>query len=258
MAARAPEPCTREHETSETMCGRFTLTTNDYKAVAEALDAELLAEADDCRPRYNIAPGDRHPIVWSDTSGDVPRRLMQPALWGMPGAEDDRFHINARSETVHVKPAFRDALFGARCLVAGDGFFEWTGDKKNRLPIWYHRPDGALMVFAGLYRDVVDRKTGEVTRRFTILTTRPNDLVAPVHDRMPVVLPPASWSAWLAPPPTDIHTWPAFVDRIRPLLAPMPNAALVATEVSDRANRVSNDDPSCIAESRHPRQQTLF
>ncbi|MEM6994598.1 MAG: SOS response-associated peptidase [Myxococcota bacterium] len=237
------------------MCGRFTLTTNDYQAVSEALEAELLAEADECRARYNVAPGDTHPIVWADS---VDRRLMQPAQWGMPGVDDDRFHINARAETVHVKPAFRDALYGGRCLVAADGFYEWTGDAKQRLPIWFHRPDRALMVFAGLYRDVVDRKTGEVTRRFTILTTRPNDLVAPVHDRMPVILDAEAWQPWLAPPPADVHTWPGFFDRIRPLLSPLPEAALVGTEVSDRANRVAHDDPRCIAPFRHPKQQSLF
>jgi len=239
------------------MCGRFTLTTNDYKAVAEALDAELLAEADECRPRYNVAPGDRHPIVWLDT-GDDARRLMQPAAWGMPGADGDRVHINARSETVHTKPAFRDALFGARCLVAADGFFEWTGDKNHRQPIWYHPPGGGLWVFAGLYRDVVDRKTGEVERRFTILTTQANDLVGQIHDRMPVILDAAGRQQWLAPPPTDVHTWPAVFSQMRGLLAPLPSEAVVATEVSNRVNRVAHDAPACIAEHRHVKQQTLF
>jgi len=242
------------------MCGRYTLTTNDYVAVARALEADLLAEADECRARYNIAPGDTAPIVWRD-SAPGERRLMQPATWGMLGAadpSDTRMHINARSETVHQKPTFRDALFSGRCLVPADGFYEWTGDRKQRLPIWFHRPDRALAVFAGVYQDRVDRRSGEVQRRFTILTTRPNGLVAPVHDRMPVILDPDAWAPWLAPPPVDVHTWPGFFERLAQVLRPAQEAALVATEVSDRANRVANDDPRCIAAFRHPKQQSLF
>lgn len=237
------------------MCGRFTLTTNDYQAVANALQADLVVEADDCRARYNVAPNDTHPIVWADAGA---RRRMHMARWGMPGEDGERFHINARSETVHTKPAFRDALVSARCLVAADGFFEWRGDAKQRMPLWFHRPDRALMVFAGLYRDVADRKTGEVTRRFTVLTTRSNETVAPIHDRMPVVLARAAWSAWLSPPPVDIHTWPAHYERLRPLLSPMETDALEATEVSDRVNRVANDDPACIVPTRHVTQGSLF
>lgn len=239
------------------MCGRFTLTTNDYVAVARALDADFVAHADECRARYNIAPGDEHPIVWLD-AGPHPHRVMRIARWGMSGADDDRFHINARSETVHTRPAFRDALCGHRCLVPADGFFEWTGDKNNRLPLWFHRPDAKLLVFAGLYRDGIDAKTGEVTRRFTILTTRCNDVVASAHDRMPVILGEEARAAWLEPPPVDIHTWPGVFARMRTLLSPAPNSTLVATEVSNRVNKVGNDDASCIAESRHIRQTSLF
>lgn len=242
------------------MCGRFTLTTNDYQAVSEALEADLTAasESESARPRFNVAPGDMHPIVWVDGAGENSRRLMQPAQWGMPGADDDRFHINARSETVHVKPAFREPLFGGRCLVAADGFYEWTGGRNERQPIWYHRNDGDLLVFAGLYRDVVAPQTGEVTRRFTILTTRPNDLVAPVHDRMPVILEPAVRGQWLQPPPRDVHTWPAVFARLQRLLVPSDPEALSATEVSSRVNWVGHDDAACITPTRHQRQQSLF
>lgn len=240
------------------MCGRFTLTTNDYEAVAQALGAELVATAEPARPRYNVAPGDLHPIVWLDDGGAQPRRRMQSAIWGMPGRDDERLHINARSETVHTKPAFRDALFGARCLVAADGFYEWSGPSNHRLPVWFHRPGTALLTFAGIYRDVVDAHTGEVQRRFAILTTQASGPVAAVHDRMPVILDAPACARWLAPPPRDVHTWPAVLQRLAPVLAPAPDDLLLATECSDRANKVGNDDPSCIVAHRHPRQQTLF
>lgn len=238
------------------MCGRFTLTTNDYDAVANALEA-VLAEADavSYRPRYNVAPGDRHFIVARE--GD--ERRMLPATWGLPRRDGaggrPEGHINARAETAHVRPAFRDAFVRGRCVIPSDGFYEWTGPRDRRLPLWYHPPEG-LIALAGLFAEHVLPHTGEVQRRFAILTTEANALVAPVHDRMPVILSPADVDAWLRPcSPADLEAEQA---RLRALLRPAPEDLLVATEVSARVNKVAHDDPACIVPTRHPHQASLF
>ncbi len=233
------------------MCGRFTLTTNDYHAVAAALEAEVEAEdAHAYRSRFNVAPGDPHWAVVASVRG----RRMRPASWGLPGpagnpAPSPTGHINARAETLHVRPAFVEALHERRCIVPADGFYEWTGPKDHRLPIWFHPADG-ILAFAGLWGEYVDDHTGEVTMRFTIVTTAANDRVAPVHDRMPVILAADARAAWLDPTTT--------VDAAQALLRPAPAALLEATEVSARVNRVANDDAACIVPTPHPRQQTLF
>jgi putative SOS response-associated peptidase YedK len=237
------------------MCGRFTLTTDDYEGVARALDADLDPEvAASYRPRFNVAPTDRHFIVVAGPQ----RRVLEPALWGFSG--DGHFSINARAETAHARPLFREAFWTARCGVAADGFFEWTGDKKARQPLWFHRPDRGLFVFAGLWHDAVDEASGEVTRRFTILTTRPNAIVAPYHDRMPVILDLPDLDRWLASPPSRGR---AGLDAVRPLLRPIGDDFLVAEEVDRRVGDPRNDDPSCLEPpkpdtARKPEQQNLF
>lgn len=237
------------------MCGRFTLTTADYRAVADALEAEIGDDdARAYRPRWNVAPGDRHLIVTLHEG----RRQLVPATWGLPGSSARRpeGHINARSETAHARPAFRDAFhatIGGRCAIAADGFYEWTGPKDHRLPIWYHAPSGVLAL-AGLFAEHVDPRTGEVQRRFAILTTAASELVAPVHDRMPVILPGDALAQWLRP----LDPAHPSIEPLRALLIAAPADVLVATEVSSRANHVAHDDPACIAPSPHPHQTSLF
>ena len=233
------------------MCGRFTLTTNDYHAVAAALEADIEPEdAHAYRARFNVAPGDPHWAVVPTMRG----RRMRPATWGLPGppgrpAPNPTGHINARAETLHVRPAFVQALHERRCIIPADGFYEWTGPKDHRLPIWFHPAEG-ILAFAGLWGEHVDAGTGEVTMRFSIITTAANDRVGPAHDRMPVILPPGSLTGWLDPK--------ASVDAVRALLRPAAEELLEATEVSARVNKVANDDPACIVPTPHPRQQTLF
>ncbi len=220
------------------MCGRFTLTTDDYEGVARALEADVdPAAAPIYRARFNVAPTDRHFIVVADRE----RRVLQPAVWGFAG--DGHVSINARVETAHARPMFREAFWTARCGVAADGFFEWTGPKNARQPLWFHRPDRGLFVFAGLWHDEVDEASGEVTRRFTILTTRPNAVVAPYHDRMPVILDAASVGRWL-----DVSgpRGRAGIDALRPLLQPVGDDFLVCDEVDRRVGDPRNDDPACI------------
>jgi putative SOS response-associated peptidase YedK len=230
------------------MCGRFTLTTADYDAVADAFAAEPTPEVIAAyRPRYNVAPSDRHVIVLAE-------RELVMARWGIARKGGGGEQINARAEVVHTRPTFRAAFRQGRVLVPADGFFEWHGEAGHRLPIWFHGSRG-LLGLAGVALEHVDDATGEVTRRFAILTTRANEVVAPAHDRMPVIIAPHAYATWLRPLRADE---PVMPDDLRALLTPAPSDVLVATEVSDHVNRVDHDDPACIVPWAHPHQGSLF
>jgi putative SOS response-associated peptidase YedK len=222
------------------MCGRFTLSEPDPQFLAEVLgvQVELLL---DYRPRYNIAPTDEHWIARIRYEEREPLRARWGLVnsWTKPG-EKPRRQINARAETVETSGAFREAFLKRRCVVAADGFFEWTGPKEARQPLWFHRPDGRLFLFAGLY-ETWQPQPGERERTFTILTTGANALMAPVHDRMPVILPEDTVDAWLDPRNQDRS-------GLRRLLVPAPEDLLVATPVSPLANSVKNDVPEVLQE----------
>ncbi len=227
------------------MCGRFTLTRQGLEAIAGELDAALAP--DDVaiyRPRYNIAPTDQHWVLRTKFE----QRELLPARWGpinnwAPDAKGAFKQINARAESAPSRPAFRDAFERRRCVVPADGFFEWTGSKEARQPIWFHPPDDELLLFAGLYESWTDPANAQRLRTFTILTTSANDVVAPVHDRMPVILAQDRIDEWLHVPTQDQR---AYADGLRPLLAPAGDDVLVATAVSRRVNAVANDDAACL------------
>jgi len=239
------------------MCGRFTLTTADYVSVAQALDADFnVALMNGYQARFNVAPSDPHWIVCLEPETQRPQ--LGPATWGFPGPRGPL--INARSETMHQRPAFRDAVWTGRCGVAADGFIEWSGPKGSRQPYWFHRPDDAPFMFAGLYRDDLDPRSGEVVRRFTVLTTRPNTLVEPMHDRMPVILDRPGADRWLrwAPARNDERA----IRDIEDLLQPIDDGWLISTPVSRRVSDVRNDDADCLEPveppAPPPEQQSLF
>jgi putative SOS response-associated peptidase YedK len=219
------------------MCGRFTLTKQDAEELALELGVDASAFVD-YKPRYNIAPTDPHWIVRMKFE----ERELLPAKWGLinswaKDAKRAAQQINAKAETIAERPVFRDAFARRRCVVPADGFFEWTGPKNARQPIWFHRDDGGLILFAGLYE--YWRREGQWEATFTIVTTEPNELLAQVHDRMPVVLPEDVVDGWLDPNEEDM-------DKLKPLLAPAAEGVLVATHVSTRANSVKNDDPGVL------------
>ena len=220
------------------MCGRFTLTHREARALA----AELGVSVDDLlgyRPRYNIAPTDDHWIVRTRYED----RQVLPARWGlinfwMTDRKQAFKNINARAETVRRAPAFREAFASRRCVVPADGFFEWTGPKEDRRPIWFHRADGELILFAGLY-ETWRPSPLENERTFAIITTSPNALMEPVHNRMPVVLEDEAVDDWLYARQTPAS--------LMELLQPVRDDYLVGTPVSARVNSVKNDDPACLA-----------
>ncbi len=228
------------------MCGRFTLTKKDFRELATMLDASFdEAIAAQFRPRYNIAPTDQHWIVRTKRE----QRELLPAIWGLvnswaPDAKGAARQINARSESAPARPAFREAFEKRRCVVPADGFFEWSGTKEARKPVWYHAPDDGLLLFAGLYESWRNPQTDAWQRTFTILTTSANDVVEPVHDRMPVILAAERLDDWLHIPATDPA---AYAKSVRELLRPADAGVIVATPVSSRVNSVANDDAACLA-----------
>ncbi len=222
------------------MCGRFTLSRQDRVSLARELGVPLgqLPE-DSYRPRYNIAPTNKHWIMRMEYED---RELLR-ARWGLinNGAKDAKIgyrQINARAETLDKRPAFRGAFKKRRCVVPADGFFEWTGPKSARQPIWFHRPDGSLLLFAGLYESW-QREPGEWEPTFTIITADANATIEPIHNRVPVILPDDVIDEWLHPRQDDLAA-------LSGLLVPARDNVLVGTPVSPRVNSVKNDDPACL------------
>ena len=224
------------------MCGRFTQRFT-WRELHERLG--LIGPAANLRPRYNVAPGQKVAAVRSD--GDA-RRLSMPR-WGLIPSWAKEPNIgyrmtNARAETVRSKPAFRSAFRARRCLIPADGFYEWTRRGAAKQPWLIGMNDGALFAFAGLWEhwtvregtaltgSLAELEPGEVIETCTILTTVANEAVAPVHDRMPVILPSEAVDPWLAG-----ETVP---------LGPYPAEAMTVHPVSTLVNKPANDDPCCV------------
>ena len=213
------------------MCGRYSLTT-PVEAVGRLFE---VAERPNLPPRYNIAPSQEAPVVRADAAGG---RVLAPMRWGLipSWAKEAKIGyrmINARAETVAEKPAFRSAFRHRRCLVPADGFYEWRKLGATKQPYRITRADGVPFAFAGLW-ERWRAPDGAVIDSFTIITTVANDLLRPIHDRMPVILDPADFGPWLEA---------GGVER----LVPYTDAKLEAVPVSTRVNSPKHDDPACIA-----------
>ncbi len=220
------------------MCGRFTLhhTADEIVERFEAEVAPLL------EPRYNIAPSQPVAVVTQDGTREVAQ-----FQWGLipSWAKDPKIGgrmINARSETLAEKPAYRTALTRRRCLIPADGFYEWkeadNPAEGGKTPMYFRRQDDALFAFAGLW-DEWHAPDGSPLRSCTIITGTPNPLVAPVHDRMPIILRPENESAWLDAGLRDS-------DALLSLLAPYPADVMEAYVVSRQVNTPAVDTPECI------------
>lgn len=226
------------------MCGRYSLSA-PLEELVETFDVGDVVLAG-YRPRYNVAPTQDAPVLVRGASG---LRLGE-LRWGLIPwwAEDERIGarmINARSETARTLPAFRDAFRTRRCLVPADGFYEWKPDaspsakgRPPRTPWWIHRPDRSPFAFAGLWERWRPEDGRSPIHSFTILTTSANARLAPLHDRMPVVLGEEALEPWLDP-----ASDPATLER---LLAPAPDGLLDAWPVSTLVNAPANDEPGCL------------
>jgi putative SOS response-associated peptidase YedK len=240
------------------MCGRFTQQTPTSE-IARIFEAEDLAW--DPGERYNVAPTDPAAIVVerrSDADPAVTRRAVVLYRWGLlPHWVDDPRRaaakaINARAETVASSGLFREAFRRRRCLVPVDSFFEWQGQGAARTPLRIYDPSGAPLALAGLWAGRKDPGTGEILRTFTIVTSRPNAFMEPIHDRMPVVLRPEDWARWLEPVPHE-------PSELLALLEPRTDLALAAHAVPRLVNNVRNQGPALIerVDPEEPAQLSL-
>ena len=218
------------------MCGRFTLIRlSDFTDLFPwILPPELRTP-----PRYNIAPSQPAAVVPNQPQPRVEfyRWGLIPS-WAADPAVGNRM-INARAESLARKPSFRTALRRRRCLVPADGFFEWRREPGGaKTPIYVRLRSGRPFAFAGLWDEWHD-PDGAPLRTFTIITTDPNDLLRPIHNRMPVILREEDYRAWLAPGEREP---PALLE----LLRPYPAEAMCAQAVSRAVNNPAHDAPDCI------------
>jgi putative SOS response-associated peptidase YedK len=218
------------------MCGRYTLTDPDPRLLRFRFGLTERAEIEQ-RPRFNVAPTDPVLAIRLNREGEREPGVLR---WGLvPHFADpdsfDRLLINARAETVAEAPAFRDAFNTHRCLIVADGFYEWHHEETGKKPVWITRPEREPFAFAGLWA-AVRRENGGELHSCAIVTCRPGEVVAPIHDRMPVILDRADEERWL-------DTGAEEADLLG-LLAPTDDLAV--TEVSDAVNDVRQDDPSLI------------
>ena len=217
------------------MCGRYTLS-----APADLLhDLFELETGVEVSPRFNIAPSQEAAAVRVDSS-DGSRRLdhfrwgLVP-FWAKDAGIGNRM-INARAETVMDKPAYRSSFRRKRCLVIATGFYEWQQTGGPKQPFFFQMIGGQPFAMAGLW----DRweKGDEPLETFTIITTHPNEVVEPVHKRMPVILQPADYAAWLDPEQDDKAS-------LSSLLGPFPAALMEGYPVSTYVNNPANEGPRC-------------
>ena len=223
------------------MCGRYANSRHDGDllrefAVASVVDPPL-------NPSWNVAPTQNARVVLERLVNDEPDRQLRTLRWGLvpSWAKDLRIGsklVNARSETVTEKSAFKTAASRRRCLIPADGYYEWMVTPDGKQPIYLH--GDAVMGFAGLYEirpDIEDPERWLWT--YTILTCTTQDALGDIHDRSPVVLPPDLRAAWLDPRITDPAT-------VRELLAAVPSPTLATYEVSTAVNSARNDGPELI------------
>jgi putative SOS response-associated peptidase YedK len=218
------------------MCGRYTLT----------LDPDELQELfglsepppPGLAPRYNIAPSQPVAVVPNRET-----RKLELFRWGLipAWAKDPKIGsqmINARSETAAEKPAFRAAFKKRRCLILADGFYEWQRTETRKTPVYFQLEGGRPFAFAGLWEAWASPDQGTV-HSCTILTTQANTLVAPTHDRMPVILPPDAYPLWLSP-------GELAAEQARRLLQPFAPEQMTVRAVSSRVNNPNFDSPECV------------
>ena len=220
------------------MCGRFVQAA-EPEVYAELFSVDRVL-APVLSASYNVAPTDP---VYAVTQRDG-ERLLESFSWGLVPwwAKDRRIagrNINARVETVASKPAFRDSFTDRRCLIPADGFYEWQVRPRGKLPHYVYPTGGGALALAGLWASWRDPDVDQRVRTCTIITGTPNETVAPIHHRMPVMLARSVWDAWLDPEPVD----PA---ALLPLLTTAAAGSVATHPVSTLVNKVANNIPELI------------
>lgn len=241
------------------MCGRYvsTATAEDLLTLFDVRRDETAGLV----PSWNVAPTDEVPVVLQrpppgDDGPAAPERTLRTARWGLvpswsKDARGGARMINARSETVTVKPAFKTAAARRRCLLPAQGYYEWQQTPEGKVPHFLHDPDGELLAMAGLYELWRDReRDDDDPARWlwttTVITRPATDLLGEIHDRTPVLVPPALRERWLDCSGGDAATAAALLDEV-------PEPRLEPRVVSAAVGNVRNDGPELIAPAEHPR-----
>jgi len=219
------------------MCGRFTLTVDP----AELEDTfSNYSFPQKFAPRFNIAPS--QPVLAIPNNESFKADFF---LWGLipMWAKDPSIGsrlINARSETLAEKPAFRGSYRHKRCLILADGFYEWqsVAGKRTKVPYYIHMKNRKIFAMAGLW-DHWENSAGSSISTCTIITTTPNELMESIHDRMPVILHPKDYSRWISPTPQT-------PENLQLLLKPYPAHEMSAYKVSTLVNKATNDQPELV------------
>jgi putative SOS response-associated peptidase YedK len=226
------------------MCGRFTLHSNPHDVARQFQLTQLQLFG----PRYNIAPTQMVPAVRLNARDE---RELSFLRWGLvPSWAEDlsigNRMINARAESVAEKPSFRKAFASRRCLIVADGFYEWQAQGKTKQPYYITVDGGGPFAMAGLWESnkkiaVINDTPNEagVLETCTIITTHANSLMAPLHQRMPVIVPSDAYDLWLDPGVGD-------TERLLPLLVPYPAESMHAVPVSQHVNNPRHEDAACI------------
>ncbi len=222
------------------MCGRYTLSQS-AEAIAKSFDIFDIQDIPSLKPQYNIAPTQAVLAVLQNQESH--KRQLQRFRWGLipSWAKDASMGaklINARAETVAEKPSFRAAFKRRRCLVVADGFYEWQRQEGKKQPFYFQLQDKQPFAFAGLWEHWQPPEGEEITS-CTILTTNANELMQPIHDRIPVILQPEDYDLWL-----DVQLQDP--EMLKPLLQSFPAEAMTAYPVSTVVNNARNNTPECI------------
>jgi len=217
------------------MCGRFTLTA-DISTLQESFPFVEMPQG--MQPHFNIAPTQPVAVVPNDG-----RNKLDFFVWGLipSWAKDPNIGsrlINARAETLHEKPSFRTAFRRRRCLVLADGFYEWRQAERGKTPMYIRLASGKPFAFAGLWESW-NSPDGSNVLSCTIITTQPNELMATIHNRMPVILPEEAYPIWLESSEADPQ-------QLTGLLKPYPAEQMQAYPVSPLVNSPKNDLPELI------------
>jgi len=222
------------------MCGRYNMITDAHVLIDIFAINQVLAEPEQLKPRYNIAPGQEVAIIRDTEQG----RTLSMARWGLVPhwsreAKVKYSTINARAETIAEKPAYRDAFKRRRCLVPATGFYEWQQAGGQKVPYHIRLPDSNVFAFAGVWDHW--EGDGEGFDSCSIIVTSANRTMRTIHDRMPVILEPSFYNVWLNP----AHEHQA---QLQALLVPY-SGRLTVYPVSRRVNNPTNDDPACVEQT---------
>jgi putative SOS response-associated peptidase YedK len=208
------------------MCGRYSLTKKELRLISHLPPGQLRLHL---HARFNIAPTQNAPVVVMEGGQMEPKELR----WGLQPAWSASPIINAKAETLPEKPAFRRAFSRGRCLVPADGFYEWR--QPDKTPFRFVAPEGEAFWFAGIWDEATVKNAAGPVAAFAILTTGASAEVRPIHARMPLILTPDDYGAWLAD-----------TARAEEILRTPCAARLLAYPVSNLVNSSRNEDPRCV------------